>query len=138
MQKSFGTLKGIPVYKVERFDNELKNQGFIQVVDDGDRYWKICTMSKIADGVYDSFAGNTTIYDEREFNKSIEQLLRIASTMNVEVKPTPVYNSTEGCLLPELDTIIDEIMGSVGTACNDLLDWVEQRIPKQQNRDKIL
>lgn len=121
MQKSFGTLKGIPVYKVEKFDNELKNQGFIQVIDDGDRYWKICTTSRVADGVYDSFAGNTTIYDEEDFNKSIEQLKWKAKITNVEVKSTSL---TEECLLPELDTIIDEIMGSVGIACDDLLKIV--------------
>lgn len=126
MQKSFGTLKGIPVYKVDKFSDEFYKQGFIQVIDDGDRYWKICTTSRVADGVYDSFAGNTTIYDEEDFNKSIEQLLK-------HRVPTPIYkeekNLTEECvecLLPKLDDIIDEIMGSVGTTCEDLLKIASQ------------
>jgi len=128
MKKEFGKLKGISVYKVDKFDNELRNQGFIQVIDDGDKYWKICTTSKVADGIYDSYQGYTSIYDEEEFNKNIEQLLYYARRYRAEAKPTPARNLTEECvecLLPELDTIIDEIMSSVGIACDDLLGGVE-------------
>ena len=128
MKKEFGKLKGIPVYKVEKFSNEFYKQGFIQVIDDGDRYWKICTISPIADGVYDSLSGSTTIYDDREFNIGIKELEYNRQRYKVresECKVKAEVNSTEECiecLLPELDTIIDEIMGSVGITCKNLLE----------------
>ena len=132
MKKEFGTLKGISVYKVDRFSDELYKQGFIQVIDDGDRYWKICTNSPIADGVYDSFSGSTSIYDESELNMGIKDLeynrLRYKAR-EPECKVEAEVNLTEECiecLLPELDTIIDEIMGNVGITCDDLLEIASQ------------
>lgn len=128
MRKSFGTLKGIPVYKVERFDSELARKGYIQLVDDGDRFWKICTTSSIADGMYDSATGNTSIYDNEDFNVNIGVLERIANFKEELPKPKPKKNLTEecvNCVLPELDSIIDEIMGGVRTTCEDLMSRVE-------------
>jgi hypothetical protein len=133
MRKSFGTLKGIPVYKVERFDPDLAKRGYIQLVDDGDRFWKICTTSSVADGMYDSAIGNTSLYDEENFNMNLKMLERMAECRAEEKsKPTPKAepkkNLTEecvNCLLPELDGIINCIMGSVNAACEDLMSRVE-------------
>lgn len=126
MKTEFGTLKGIPVYKVDKFSNELYKQGFVQVIDNGNRYWNICTNSSIADGVYDSVSGSTSIYDESEFNMGIRELKY--NRQHYKAKPTPEKNLTEecvNCLLPELDSIIDGIMGSVDAACEDLLGRIE-------------
>lgn len=130
MKNQFGTLKGIPVYEVRRFEPEIARQGCIQLVNDGDRFWKICTTSSVADGAYDSAVGNTSIYDNEMFNMNLEILERMAAC-KVEVKSKPKQsekNLTEecvNCLLPELDGIIDEIMGGVRTTCEDLMSRVE-------------
>lgn len=128
MRKSFGTLKGIPVYKVERFDSELALHGCIQLVDDGDRFWKICTTSSVADGMYDSAIGNTSIYDEEDFNKNLRILERVVNfkeEAKSQVKTEPKKNLTEECVLPELDGIINCIMGSVNATCEELMNKVE-------------
>ena len=122
MKNSFGKLNGISVYKVKRFDPELARKGCIQLVDDGDRFWKICTTSSVADGAYDSALGNTSIYDDESFNMNLRILEHMAA------KPKPKQNLTEECvqcLLPELDSVIDDIMGGVNTACEDLLNRVK-------------
>jgi hypothetical protein len=130
MKTEFGTLKGIPVYKVNRFDSEIARQGCIQLVADGDRFWKICTTSSVADGAYDSAVGNTSIYDEEIFNANMRALERMAKCKEeVKSKPKqPEKNLTEecvNCLLPELDGIINCIMGSVNATCEDLMNKVE-------------
>jgi hypothetical protein len=127
MKTEFGTLKGIPVYKVNRFDPEIARQGCIQLVADGDRFWKICTTSSVADGAYDIITGNTNIYDEEIFNANMRALERMAKCKE-EVKSKPKQNLTEecvNCLLPELDTVIDDIMSGVKTTCEDLMSRVE-------------
>lgn len=122
MKKEFGKLKGIPVYKVEKFDSEIKNQGFIQLIDNGDRFWKICTNSPIADGVYDSVSGNTSIYDESELNMGIKELKY--NRQHYKAKE-PVTEECVECLLPELDVVIDNIMGDVAITCDDLMSKIE-------------
>jgi hypothetical protein len=127
MKKSFGTLKGIPVYEVKRFNPEIAREGCIQLVADGDRFWKICTTSSVADGAYDIITGNTNIYDEEIFNANMRALERMAKCKE-EVKSKPKQNLTEecvNCLLPELDGIINCIMGSVNATCEDLMNKVE-------------
>jgi hypothetical protein len=129
MKTEFGTLKGIPVYEVRRFDPEIARKGCIQLIDDETQFWKICTTSSVADGVYDIMTGNTSIYDNEIFNMNLKALERMAYC---KVEPTPMRkeekNLTEecvNCLLPELDSIIDNIMGSVNATCEDLMSRVE-------------
>lgn len=122
LEKEFGKLKGIPVYKVDKFNIEFYKQGFIQLIDNGDRYWKICTNSPIADGVYDSFSGSTSIYDNWEFNMGLQKLEY--NRQHYKVRESKREEECVECLLPELDGIINEIMGSVGTTCEDLLEIV--------------
>lgn len=126
MKNQFGNLNGIPVYKVEKFDTNLCAQGFIQIIDNGDRYWKICTNAPIADGIYDSMTGNTSIYDRSEFNMGIKELKENAKRYREKKIETEVEVEVNDNALLAINGIIDEIMGKAKGTCEELLKAASQ------------
>jgi len=73
--KQYGTLKGIPVYRVEKFNQDLADKGYIQLVGtDRDAYWKIYTDNRaVADGFFDREKDNTTLFDSNEFDGKLKK-----------------------------------------------------------------
>ena len=107
---------------MDKFDINLFYEGIVQVVDEGDRYWKICTICSTADGMYDSYRGYTSIYDEAEFDAHLESLKkRVKKEKEPEGKKEEVVNED----LAAVDAVIKDIFVGAAKTCEDLIDRIE-------------
>lgn len=127
MENKFGTLYGIDVYKVKSFDEDLKNQGFIQLEEWNDRYLRLFTTHN--DGTYDSWTGEVSIYDDRKFQEHIKVLKILAAKYNkpvslrVKVEET-TFNFEEDMCMKNITDIINEIMGKAENTCEKLKEVI--------------
>ncbi len=131
MKNKFGVLKGIDVYKVREFDEELQKQGYIQLVPLDRRYSSVYTTRN--EGTYDHHTGELSLYDDFEFEENIKMLKTLARryelytkepvSLKSEVKAT--FEFEEDADIKDIKDIIEDIMSKAKNTCEELLELTE-------------
>lgn len=108
-----GSFNGLKVYETNRFDNELKNQGCMQII--GSNLY-MSTLTPIAE--YDEDTGKISIYSQEYFEKELMELMRLKERYKNLIEKNKVEVEMEQ--VKDAD-VIDDLLTKVEITCDNLL-----------------
>ena len=110
-----GTFNGIKVYETSCFDNELKNQGYIQIIR-GSLYMT-SPLEPVAG--YSEITGEISIYNQKDFNKELAELMKLKDRKE-QCKKVVEHEEVEEEQVKDAD-VIDDLLTKVEITCDNLL-----------------
>ena len=124
-----GTFNGLKVYETSYFDNELKNEGCIQIVG-GSLY--MTSLSPVAG--FDETTGEISIYSQKDFNKELAELVKLKerTERNERNKEVVKHKEVEVEQVKDAD-VIDDLLSKVGITCDNLLKNINDQVVWQWN-----
>ena len=114
-----GTFNGLKVYETNHFDNELKNQGCIQII--GSSLYMTSPYDPVAG--FEEITGEISIYSPVDFEKEFKELVKLKEHKE-QCKKVIEHKEVEYDYVQDTDAI-DDLLAKVGITCDSLLKDIQ-------------